>query len=101
MVSSVVTLILTIGWASAIALSTFFILGVINAVLGRLSQKQVRDALSKADRRLGIMSEIINGIKAIKLCGVFVHSLGGVCIQIRTAMSDLSCKYRIALLLQV
>ena len=78
LVSAVVTLILTIGWASAIALATFFILGVINTVLARLSQKQARDALSEADKRLGIMSEIVTGIKAIKLCGVFMHSLWGV-----------------------
>ena len=75
LVSSVVTLVLTIGWAAGIALITFFILGVLNAIFGCLSEKQARYALREADKRLGIMSEIINGIKAIKLCGTFTNSM--------------------------
>ena len=78
LVSSVVTLVLTIGWAAGIALITFFILGVLNAVLGCLSEKQARHALKEADRRLGIMTEIITGIKAIKLCGASINSLSDV-----------------------
>ena len=70
LVSCVVTLILTIGWVSALALTTFVILGLVNFVLARLGQKQARGALREADERLGIMTEIIDGIKAIKLCGM-------------------------------
>ena len=79
--SSVVTLVLTIGWAAGIALITFSILGVLNTTMGCLSQKQARYALKEADNRLGIMSEIINGIKAIKLCGVFMDLIHDMCMQ--------------------
>ena len=75
LVSSVITLILTIGWACTMALTTFAILGLVNFVLARLGQKQARDALKEADKRLGIMTEIIDGIKAIKLCGVLIRRI--------------------------
>ena len=74
MVASIITLILTIGWVSAIALAAFVILCTTNTILGHLSRKQAHDALEKADKRLGVMTEIIDGIKAIKLCGVLIQT---------------------------
>ena len=75
LVASVITLILTVGWASAIGLTTLSIVALVNIILGRLGQKQARDSLEAADKRLGIMAEIIDGIKAIKLCGALLHSM--------------------------
>ena len=72
LVASVITLILTIGWVSAIALTTCVIFCVFNSFLGHLSRKQAKIALKEADKRLGIMTEIIDGIKAIKLCGEWI-----------------------------
>merc|ERR1711871_919925 len=68
LVTGIVTLVLTLGWVSAIAMSMLTFLCTLNVIFGRLSQRQAHDALKEADKRLGIMSEIINGIKAIKLC---------------------------------
>ena len=56
---------------SVVALTTCAILVALNLLLGRLSEKHAREALEAADRRLGIMTEIVEGIKAIKLCGWF------------------------------
>ena len=64
LVASVITLVLTISWAAAIVLALFTILGVVNVILARLTQKPAQDALEAADERLGITTEIIDGIKA-------------------------------------
>ena len=70
LIAGVVTLVLTLGWVSVVALITCGLIVASNMTLGRLSEKHARDALQAADTRLSIMTEIIQGIKAIKLCGV-------------------------------
>ena len=71
LIAGVVTLLLTVGWVSVVALITCAVIVSFNLLLGRLSEKHARDALKAADTRLGIMTEIIQGIKAIKLCGLW------------------------------
>ena len=69
LITGVIALVLTVGWVSVVALITCALIVGMNVTLGRLSEKHARDALKAADTRLSIMTEIIQGIKAIKLCG--------------------------------
>lgn len=71
LIAGIVTLVLTLGWVSVVALIACAAIVATNLTLGRLSRKHARDALTAADTRLGIMTEIVQGIKAIKLCGLW------------------------------
>ena len=76
LIAGVVTLLMTVGWVSVVALITSAAIAGFNLLMGRLSEKHARDSLKAADKRLGIMSEITQGIKAIKLCGLLSWDQG-------------------------
>lgn len=68
LVTGVGLLLYVVGPWALTGLTTCLMVCLLNIYFGQLSRRQARVALQKADVRLGIMKEIMDGIKAIKLC---------------------------------
>jgi len=65
--AGIVVLLLTIGYLAFVGIAVFGVILVVNAMLARCVKAAESGALQAADRRIAMISRIINGIRAIKL----------------------------------
>jgi len=67
LVGGIVVLVVTLGLSSLIGISVMVVVLLINAVIASKAQTAEEHDLAASDNRLSLMTQIISGIKAIKL----------------------------------
>jgi ABC-type multidrug transport system fused ATPase/permease subunit len=93
-VGGFVLLVLTLGWAGMIGISVLVVMTAGNFVVGKKIKRVEHLEMEAADKRLGIIRQVINDIKPIKLCS-WEESFMETIVEARTEECKHMVKFRI------